>query len=237
MTQRESSALAAAMYAASQIVKGSASAALTGGVEEITEMLFSVFDRLGANADEARPFDRERRGFVPGEGGAILVLSPGGDAYGHLSGFGIARDTSASVSDFGDDPRALATAMRCAIDDAELSLANIDAIYASANGTLRGDRVEWRAIESLFGDDAPPVVATKGCFGEYAAGGALQLVAALLAIDEQMLHASCGFEAGDDGMRIEIVRERRAAELRHVLVNSVSAGGGVVSAVVSREAA
>ena len=80
----------------------------------------------------------------------------------------------------------------------------------------------------------PPVVATKGYFGEYAAAGALQLVAALLAIDEQSLHASVGFERGDDAMRIEVVPERRAMPLRHVLVNSVSAGGGIVCAVVSR---
>jgi 3-oxoacyl-(acyl-carrier-protein) synthase len=127
--------------------------------------------------------------------------------------------------------------MRGAIEDAELTLSDIDAVYASANGTVRGDRLEYRAIDELFGESAPPVVATKGCFGEYAAAGALQLVAAILAIDEQTLHASCGFEAGDDDMRIEVVRERRPAELRHILVNSVSAGGGIVCAVISREAA
>jgi 3-oxoacyl-[acyl-carrier-protein] synthase II len=238
MTQRESSALAAAMYAASQIVKGTASAALTGGVEEVTEIVFSVFDRLGANAETARPFDRARSGFVPGEGSAILVLqSEAADAYGFFSGFGIARDTTASASDWGSDPKALVTAMRAAIDDAELTIGDVDAIYASANGTRRGDALEYCAIQELFGGDAPPVVATKGCFGEYAAAGALQLVAALVAIDDQMLHASCGFESGDDGMHIEVVRERRPAELRHVLVNSVSAGGGIICAIVSREAA
>jgi len=78
---------------------------------------------------------------------------------------------------------------------------------------------------------------TKGYFGEYAAGGALQLVAALLAVADQTLHASCGFESGDDAIRIEVVRECRPAALRHVLVNSLSAGGGIVCAVVSREAA
>jgi 3-oxoacyl-[acyl-carrier-protein] synthase II len=238
LTQRESSALAAAMYACSQIVKGTASTALTGGVEEVTEMLFSVFDRLGANADAAKPFDRARNGFVPGEGSAVLVLgAPSSEPYAYFSGFGIARDTTASVSDWGTGRRAVAAAMRGAIEDAELTLSDIDAVYASANGTVRGDRLEYRAIDELFGESAPPVVATKGCFGEYAAAGALQLVAAILAIDEQTLHASCGFEAGDDDMRIEVVRERRPAELRHILVNSVSAGGGIVCAVISREAA
>jgi 3-oxoacyl-(acyl-carrier-protein) synthase len=127
--------------------------------------------------------------------------------------------------------------MRDAMDDAGLTMRDIDAIYASANSTRRADRVEYRAIQELFGDASPPVVATKGFFGEYAAGGALQLVAALLAIDEQELHSSCGFEEGDAEMRIDVVRERRPAPLRNVLVNSVSAGGGIVCAVVSREAA
>jgi 3-oxoacyl-(acyl-carrier-protein) synthase len=126
--------------------------------------------------------------------------------------------------------------MRAAIGDAGLTMRDIDAIYASANSTRRADRVEYCAIQELFGDAAPPVVATKGFFGEYAAGGALQLVAALLAIDEQALHPSCGFENGDGEMRIDVVRERRAATLRNVLVNSISAGGGIVCAVVSREA-
>jgi 3-oxoacyl-[acyl-carrier-protein] synthase II len=238
VTQRESSALAAAMYGASQIVKGSATAAIIGGVEEVNEMIFSVLDRLGALGNESRPFDRRRNGLVPGEGSAMLVAQrQASDAYGYLAGFGIARDTTATISDWGDDHQAVVTAMRAAMDDAELTMGDIDAIYASANSTRRADRVEYCAIQELFGDAPPPVVATKGYFGEYAAGGALQLVAALLAIDEQALHASCGFEEGDGEMRIEVVRARRPAALRNVLVNSISAGGGIVSAVVSREAA
>jgi 3-oxoacyl-[acyl-carrier-protein] synthase II len=238
MTQRESSALAAAMYGASQIVKGSVSAVVIGGVEEVNEMIFSVLDRFGTLGNDSRPFDRCRNGLVPGEGSAVLVAqAEAAEGYGYLAGFGIARDMSATISNWGDDPHAVMTAMRDAMDDAGLTMRDIDAIYASANSTRRMDRVEYRAIQELFGDDAPPVVATKGVFGEYAAGGALQLVAALLAIDEQALHPSCGFGEGDPEMRIEVVRERRSANLRNVLVNSISAGGGIVSAVVSREAA
>jgi 3-oxoacyl-[acyl-carrier-protein] synthase II len=239
VTQRESSALAAAMYAASQLMKGSARAALIGGVEEVNEMIFSVLDRLGAlarNGSGPRPFDRNRSGMLIGEGAAALVLQPDVEAkYGYLSGFGIARDTTASISDWGSDPAAVVAAMRGAIHDAELQPADIDAIYASANATRKADALEARAIGMLFGER--PVVATKGCFGEYAAGGALQLTAALLAIADQTLHGSCGFEAADDGVRIDVVRTSRKAELRHVLVNSISAGGGVVCAVLSREAA
>jgi 3-oxoacyl-[acyl-carrier-protein] synthase II len=218
ITQRESSALAAAMFAATQIAKGAASAALIGGVEEANEMLFSVLDRIRALAHEengvdeaARPFDPRRNGFVLGEGGAVLVAGAGSrKPYGYLSGFGIARDTTASTSDWGSDPGAVITAMKMAIEDAALDLKDIDVIYASANGSRRGDDVEQRAIGDFFEGDVP-VVATKNVFGEYAAGGLLQLVAALVAIDE--------------------------GRYDNVLVNAVSAGGGIVCAVVSREAA
>jgi 3-oxoacyl-[acyl-carrier-protein] synthase II len=255
MTERESSFLSAAMAASSQILKGTVRAAAIVGVEEVNEMLFSVLDRLGALAhaidgtDEAcRPFDARRNGLVIGEGSAMLMaesvqslerrssgVAP--HVYGYLAGFGMARDTTASTSDWGHDPDALSAAMRGAIDDAELRPDEIDAIYASANSTRRADAVEAMAIQNLFGDRIPPVVAVKGYFGEYAAAGALQMIAALLAIDDQMLHASCGFEESDRAMRIQIVRERRPKQLRNVLVNSVSAGGGIVCAVVSKEGA
>jgi 3-oxoacyl-(acyl-carrier-protein) synthase len=215
ITQRESSVLAAAMYAATQLVKGTVPAALIGGVEEANEMLFSVLDRVGAlahangTADEAaRPFDARRNGLSIGEGGAVLVAGSGPrKPYGWLSGFGIARDRTASMSDWGTDATSVVTAVRAALHDAELTVDDVDAIYASANGSRRGDALEQ------------------------AAGGALQLAAALLAVDEQQVHASVGFEEGT----LPVTRETRPAALRHVLVNSLSAGGGIVCAVVSRE--
>jgi 3-oxoacyl-(acyl-carrier-protein) synthase len=93
------------------------------------------------------------------------------------------------------------------------------------------------AIRDAFGEAIPPVVATKGYFGEYAGGGSFQLVAALLAMRDQKVHASCGFEEGDPELCFVPVREAYAVALRHILVSSVSAGGGVVCAVVSREGA
>lgn len=197
ITQRESSALAAAMYASSQIAKGTVRAAVIGGVEEVTEMVFSVLDRIGALDDDMQD------GMVIGEGAAMLIAEPTETAkYGFLSGFGIARDITASISDWGSDANAIVTAMRAAIDDAELDVRDIDAVFVSDNGVARLRDVESRAIRQLFGEVA--IVNTKQLFGEYAAAGALQLVEAL------------------------------RSPHRNVLVNSISAGGGIVCAVVTR---
>ncbi|HEX9501049.1 MAG TPA: beta-ketoacyl synthase N-terminal-like domain-containing protein, partial [Thermoanaerobaculia bacterium] len=244
VTQRESSALAALMYASSQIAKGANPSVVVGGVDEVNEIVFGVLDRVGSLAhsnavvDEcARPFDRRRNGMVVGEGGAVVIAeaAPRKQPYAFASGFGIARDTTASISDWGDGAGAVAAAMRAAIEDAELSFHDIDAIYASANATGRADRLESRAIQLLF-RDVPPVVATKGYFGEYAAGGALQLIAAILAIRDRKLHASAGFARADDGL-VAPTQRPYPRDLRHILVNSISAGGGIVCAVLSREAA
>lgn len=244
MTQRESSLLAAAMFASGQIVKKTVPSAIIGGVEEVNEMVFSVLDRLGTLAHEdgevserMRPFDRRRNGMSIGEGSAIFIAegTPSREPYGWLAGFGIARDTAATISDWGTGDAQVAVAMQAAIDDAGIRRSDIDAIYASANGTKRGDRLEMRAIQRLFGDDVPPVVATKGYFGEYAAGGGFDLAAALLAMRDQKLHASLGFEELDSEMLFTPVTEPHAANLRNILVNSLSAGGGIVCAVVSRE--
>jgi 3-oxoacyl-[acyl-carrier-protein] synthase II len=246
VTQRESSLLAAAMFASGQIVKGTVPAAIIGGVEEVNEMVFSVLDRVGALAhaegeltEAMRPFDRRRNGMSIGEGSAIFVAEaePSRAPYGWISGFGIARDTTATISDWGTGDAQIAAAMRAAIDDAGVTISDIDAIYASANGTKRGDRLEIRAIQHLFGDDVPPVVATKAYFGEYAAGGGLQFAAAMLAMRDQKLHASFGFDEPDTELRFTPVRESRPANLRNILVNSISAGGGVVCAVISKERA
>jgi len=206
ITQRESSALAAAMYASSQILKGMAPAALIGGVEEVNEMIFSVLDRIGALRST-----EGGSGIAIGEGSAVFIagVTASSRVYGYLSGFGIARDTTASISDWGNDPKAVASAMAAALDDAGIRREDVGAIYASANGNARGDGLELDAIRGLFGESAPPIVATKAVFGEYAAGGALQLAAALIDI--------------------------REGDLRHILVNSLSAGGGIVCAVISRE--
>jgi 3-oxoacyl-[acyl-carrier-protein] synthase II len=245
-TQRESSFLSALMYAASQIVKGTLPAALAVGVDELSEMTYGVLDRIGALAhandsgpEEMRPFDRSRNGMTVGEGGVCLTLEKPGTAaaWCEISGFGMSRDTTASISDWGSDAGAVRRAMQGAIDDAGLTTADIDAVFASANGSVKGDRLEGRALVELFGERMPPVVAAKPYFGEYAGASGLHLAAAALALREQFLPVTPGFSESDALIAFQPNLELRQLPLRHLLVNSVSAGGGVVAAVLSRSSA
>jgi 3-oxoacyl-[acyl-carrier-protein] synthase II len=245
-TQRESSALAAATYAASQIAKGTLPTALIGGVEEINEMVFSVLCRLRALAHEtaevdeaSRPFDRRRNGTVMGEGSAVLVAESASSAaargarvHAWLSGFGIGRDTTATISDWGTGAAKIARVMAAAIDDAGIQPGAIDAVWASANSSRRGDAVEAEALQMLFGRDMPPVAATKGYFGEYAGGGSIHLAAAVMAMADQELPRSCGCDLPEPP--IPVTGQHLAIPIRNMLVNSVSSGGGVICAVLSR---
>lgn len=246
-TQRESSAITALMHASLQILKGPERVVLAGGAEETHEIIYGVLDRIGALAhadaagpEESRPFDRRRNGMVVGEGGCVLFVADAAAVstrtpYAWISGFGVSRDTTASISDWGDDAGAVVRAMREAIDDAGLRLSDIDAVWASANGSLRGDRLEARALRQLFGASVPPVVAAKSYFGEYAAAGAIHLATAVLAVRDQLLPATLGYGAAEDGLELPIVTAARPAPIRHMLVNSLSAGGGTVCAVISRD--
>ncbi len=202
-TQREGSAMTAMTAAAMQIAKGSAALALAGGVDEINEITYGIYDRIGALAHEsggqpemARPFDAKRNGLVLGEGGAMMLLAgdPGSlPVYGWIAGFAQGTDLTAGLSDWGHGTETVAQVMRRAISDAGIAPGEIDVVFASANGNRKCDALEAAALLSLFGRSCPPVVATKGLFGEYAAGGGLQLAAALLSLRHGETYASAGF--------------------------------------------
>lgn len=243
-TQRESSALTAAMFAASKIAASEADAAVTGGVEELNDIIFGVLDRLGAlttNGAGARPFDRARSGMVMGEGSGMLVLESvdlrrdGIVPYGYFTGFASGRDRSATLSDWGTEAETVAAVMRAAVADAGLDIGDVDAIWASANGSVRGDLLEARAISLLFGEAMPPIVAMKGAIGEYAGAGAVHLASALIALRGQFLPVTAGFSDSLEEVALPVTTSFQERPLRHILVNALSAGGGVICAVISRE--
>lgn len=244
-TQRSSSAAHAIAFAALELVKGTAFHAIAGGVDEVHEITFAVLDRLGALAhaeedvgEAMRPFDRRRNGISLGEGAAMFVLDAAGGSeapWGFVSGIGFAKDPTASVSDWGEGDTFVERALRAALDDAGINAADVGAIWASANGSVRGDRLEARALRRIWSpDEMPPVVATKGLFGEYAAAGAMHLASALVALRNQALPRSPGYEEAETGVELPVSTEWRSSAFEHVLLSSVSEGGGVVAIVLSR---
>lgn len=242
-TQREASAMTALVTAALQVAKGAAPMALAGGVDEINDITYGVYDRISALAravdgggELARPFDRRRNGLSLGEGGAIFILTSDPQEeplYGWVAGFAQGRDRTAGLSDWGGDDAALDRVMRRAIADAGIEPEQIGAIYASANGNVKCDALEARALLRLFGESCPPVVATKGLFGEYAAGGGLQIAAALLGLRHGELYPSVGFEQAQEGSELPVTTRTEALRGDYVLVNALSAGGGLLSIVLS----
>lgn len=245
-TQREGSAMTAVAAAAMQLAKGKAPVALAGGVDEINDITYGIYDRIEAlaravdgGAEAAKPFDRNRNGLVLGEGGAMMLLlaDPGElPVYGWIAGFAQGRDQSAGLSDWGNDSDAVERVMRRAIEDAGITEGDIDVVFASANGNRKCDALEAKALMSLFGDGCPAVVATKGVFGEYAAGGGLQIASALLGVRYGEIYPSVGFSENEEGVDLPVSTRLENREIRYALVNSLSAGGGLISMVFSREA-
>jgi 3-oxoacyl-(acyl-carrier-protein) synthase len=183
-----------------------------------------------------RPFDEAANGYVPGEGGAIIVVERADYAhergapqiYGEIAGYGATNDGADARS--GDsDGRNLARAMTIALERAGVGPEGVDAIFADAMGTPEADAAEVDAIRQVFGERAEqvPVTAPKTMVGRLYGGGApLDVAAALLAMRDGVLPPTVNLERPADGASLDFVRdEAREAQLDTVLVNARGFGG------------
>jgi act minimal PKS chain-length factor (CLF/KS beta) len=185
------------------------------------------------------PFDTAASGYVPGEGGAYLILQDaqaarereGACVYGELAGHAATFDPRPGSG----RPPALAAAIRGALKDARITPAEVDVVFADASGVPELDRVEADALAALFGPCGVPVSAPKALTGRLYAGGApLDVVAALLSLRDQIIPATAHVTDVPDEYRLDLVTGRpRRAELHTALV--VARGnGGYNSAMVVR---
>jgi 3-oxoacyl-[acyl-carrier-protein] synthase II len=244
MSQKESAGLAAIVSATDTIRLGRAPAVAAGGVDAIFDIFFRVHSQFGVMAAGDNvppgPFDRSRRGFVLGEGGFALLLEDaaagaarGARIYGTILGVG-AGSAAVGINQWPDAPAAIARTMTAAIDDAGLTPADINAVYASANATTVLDRVEAQAIARIFGAHRPLVTSIKGAIGECGASGAASCVAALLCGAQNGVPPIAGLRDVDSEIAdLPLVRERQAMSGRTVLVNSIASGGALFSVVLS----
>jgi 3-oxoacyl-[acyl-carrier-protein] synthase II len=239
------SGLRALAHAADLIRSGRARAVLAGGVEELCFESHLAFERAGLlGAAPPLPFDARRGGFTLGEGAALLMLEDaeaaaarGACARAEVLGHGSAYDCSRGQ----DEARAVAAATRAgrlALRDAGVTPADVDAVSASANGSVRGDRHEARALAQTFAGrrDDLAVTAVKGRLGEaLGAGGALQAVALVESLRTGVLPGVPGLEEPEEPFLAgKTTAAGRDLDPRTGLVSSVGFDGDCCALVLRR---
>jgi nodulation protein E len=183
--------------------------------------------------DTCRPFSKGRRGFILGEGGAMLVLEPldaamarGATIYAEVAGFGMSSDAQHITHLSSDGPL---RAMRAALRDAGLLPEQIGYINAHGSGTQINDALETGAIHELFGSHAErlAVSATKSLHGHaLGATGALEAVCTILALKNGVLPPTANFSGPDPDCDLDVVpNHARPAQVEFALSNSFAFGG------------
>lgn len=223
--------------------QGDADVVVAGGTDSmVNPMGLGGFCLLGAlstrNDDPARasrPFDKDRDGFVLGEGAAFLVLereeharARGQNILGYILGHGHSMDAY-SPSDPQPDGEGALRAMLHALKDAQLSAADISAVNAHGTSTPKNDVMEAAALRRLLGGRASdvPVFATKSMTGHLiAAGGALETAAALICQQEKVLHPTINTQNVDDACALDhVLGTSRRGDFPVILKNSFAFGG------------
>ena len=232
-----------------QIQGGSEDIMVTGGADAcMTPYVFAGFDVLRAMStrnDEpdraCRPFDRERDGFVMGEGSGVLVLEEldhalrrGAHIYGEVIGFGMTADAH-HLTEPDPEGRALGKAIRDALQMGGVHPEEIDYINPHGTSTQLNDKVETRVIRNVFEKQAYriPISSTKSITGHLmGAAGGVEAIATLLTIEKGIIHPTLNYEFPDPDCDLDYVpNEARKKEVKIGL--SVSAGfGGVNSAIL-----
>lgn len=224
------------------IQRGDADAMVSGGAEApITRMSVAGFcasTALSTNPDPntaSRPFDKNRDGFIIGEGAGIVVLEElehalarGAHIYGEMIGYGATGDayhitTPAPGGEGG------ARAMKMALNDAGLKPEEIDYINAHGTSTQYNDKYETMAVKSVFGEHAYKLAisSTKSMTGHLlGAAGGVEAIFSLLAMKDSILPPTIHYETSDPDCDLDYVINRaRPQELKAVMSNSLGFGG------------
>ena len=192
----------------------------------------------------SRPFDRERDGFVEGEGAGILILEELGSAVrrgvpviAEVVGYGMAGDAFhiTAPSEDADGPQRV---MRLALDDAKIAPEQVQYINAHGTSTPAGDRIETLAIRKVFGDHAAKlaVSSTKSMTGHLLGGaGGLEAGITALALRDQVIPPTVNYENPDPDCDLDYVpNHARKAEMEYALSNSFGFGGTNAALILKR---
>jgi nodulation protein E len=238
-TYAVSTACASATHSIGQafhlVRSGAVTCAVTGGAEaQITTGTVKAWEAMRILApDTCRPFSRERKGMVLGEGAAILVLETldhaaarGADVLGEILGFGMSADAGDLTA---PDPDGMVRAMTAALADAGLAGVAIDYVNAHGTGTTANDATETAALHKAFGAHAArlAISSTKSMVGHaLGAAGALEAVAAVMALRDGVAPPTMNYLGPDNACDLDYVpNEARRLPLHTALSNSFAFGG------------
>jgi 3-oxoacyl-[acyl-carrier-protein] synthase II len=235
------------------IRRGEAEAALCigtdGSINPESLVRFSLLSALSTANDPpqaaAKPFAKNRDGFVMAEGAAALVLESlehamgrGAKLFGVIEGCGEMADSFHRTRS-SPDGRPIIGCIRNAIADAGLTPDDIDYVNPHGTGTPENDKMEGLATSAVFGERARqlPISSNKSMIGHtLSAAGAVEAVITLLTLDRQILPPTINYQVPDPTLQLDVVPNvARAAKVRHALSNSFGFGGQNVSLVLARE--
>jgi 3-oxoacyl-[acyl-carrier-protein] synthase II len=232
------------------IARGAADAMIAGGSEAgLVPLALAGFANMGALSNRndeperaSRPFERDRDGFVPGEGAAVLVLESldhaqarGARIYAEVLGYGASADAYHMTAPL-DQGEGAVQAMLSALHDAGIEPGSVDYINAHGTSTPLNDKAETRAIKQVFGDAAYqiPVSSTKSMTGHLmGAAGALEALVCVKTLEKHMIPPTVNYEIPDPTCDLDYVPNRaRKADVRIALSNSFGFGGHNASLVL-----
>ncbi|NGO48586.1 beta-ketoacyl-[acyl-carrier-protein] synthase family protein [Streptomyces ureilyticus] len=214
------------------VVTGGAESGALPAVVACFQQMRALSRRTHDPAGASRPFDRDRDGFVLGEGAGILVLERAAhaDARGArtravLAGFGSSSDAH-DIAAPHPEGRGATDAMQTALRDAALTAADIDHVNAHGTSTPLNDAAEFRALRAVFGTP-PAVTANKSVLGHaLGAAGGIEAAATVLTLQHQIIPPTANLDALDPDIDLDVVRKSpRSARIRAALSNSFGFGG------------
>jgi 3-oxoacyl-[acyl-carrier-protein] synthase II len=210
---------------------------------------FNLLTALSERNDEpekaSRPFDKDRDGFILGEGASMLVLEEyerakarGASIYGEIVGYGTTADAF-RITDAHPEGRGATTCIQMALADARKNTEEIDYINAHGTSTQVNDKVETLAIKQALGESVArqiPISSTKSMTGHLiAAAGATELIVCLMVLRDQVVPPTINYETPDPNCDLDYVpNTARDASCRTVLSNSFGFGGQNISLIVTK---
>lgn len=229
---------------------GDADVMLAGGTESSITRLgiagFSSLTALSSSEDPTRcsiPFDKNRSGFVMGEGSAIVVLEElehakarGAKIYAEVAGYGCSADAF-HITSPAEDGSGAARAMLNAVEDAGIKPEDITYINAHGTATHANDLFETRAIKLAFGEHAKDIKvnSTKSMVGHLlGAAGAIEFVTCVKEIEKGFIHKTVGLQESEEELDLNYCRESYKEEVKYAISNSLGFGGHNASILIKK---